>query len=198
MGRFKEMHLDSESRMAASIDSEYLRWLCRLVSVDQMEEDYWALINRLHDIPFYWTIEQDENRCEDGARLRTRFLEEEGLDIKEDFSSPCTVLEMLIGLAIRMEFQLWDIGEPDRTADRFWELIDNLGLLRFTDDEYYFARGEEYVTEVVHNMMYRRFTRSGDGSLFPLKRSRKDQRKAEIWYQMGEYLSENYEIAGDS
>ena len=38
----------------------------------------------------------------------------------------------------------------------------------------------------------RRYKRSGEGGLFPLKNAAKDQRKVEIWYQLSSYLLENY------
>ena len=33
---------------------------------------------------------------------------------------------------------------------------------------------------------------NGTGGLFPLKRPRVNQRRVEVWYQMSEYLMENY------
>lgn len=197
MGKFKDLQCLGQSPYAL-VESEYLRWLCEIIAVDKMPSEYWQLTKLLHEISFEWDILQDENRCQDGARLRSQFREETGNEHKEDFSEPCTVLEVMVSLAMRMEFQLWQLGAHDRTADRFWELIDNLGLMRFDDEEYFLSQGKSYITNVIQDMMDRNYQRNGTGGLFPLKRSRKDQRKTELWYQMMEYLMENYDIADDS
>ena len=43
-------------------------------------------------------------------------------------------------------------------------------------------------------MLAREYSDNGHGGLFPLKNPKKDQRKVEIWYQMTEYINENYPI----
>ena len=74
-------------------------------------------------------------------------------------------------------------------------MIQNLGLDEYTDNRYaddpFF---EATVHHILRALLNREYTRSGKGSLFPLKKSRQDQRKTEIWYQLHAYLKEKYPI----
>jgi hypothetical protein len=104
------------------------------------------------------------------------------------FDGPASILEVLIGLAIRCCETLADDDNNMRIDQWFWLLMSNCGLNRFTDDRYSSLDTDEIVDRIV----YRRYERNGVGGLFPLKRARRDQRKVELWYQMSYYLVENY------
>ena len=149
-------------------------------------------MNRLHRKEFYWTISNDDNRAEDGRKLRTRFCAETGYADMDFLYGPCSVLEMIIGLSIRIENDIvWDYEKPDRTRDWFWMMIDNLG---FGDcrDALYDADMDEYVSYRIDILLDRRYERNGQGGLFPLNDPlEKDQRDVEIWDQMAEFLCEN-------
>ena len=81
---------------------------------------------------------------------------------------PCRVLEMLIGLAYRLEFEMLG-GRFERPASAwFWVLIDNLGL-KWCDNEAYLKDiTVDQVDVIVLNMLERRYNEDGNGGLFPL------------------------------
>jgi hypothetical protein len=133
----------------------------------------------------------DGNRAEDGIDLRYRFGYEQGYDspmiatLLDD--RPCSVLEMLIALAIRCEEHI--MNDPDignRTGQWFWNMIINLGL-GFMDDTKF---DENYVKDVISRFLYRKYKRNGEGGLFTVEHCKNDLRTVEIWYQMCWYLDE--------
>lgn len=67
-------------------------------------------------------------------------------------------------------------------------MIANLGLASQTDMMF----DEHYVSTVIGRWIDRAYKKNGEGGLFPLRRTRVDQRNVPIWDQMGEYLVENY------
>ena len=117
-----------------------------------------------------------------------------------DMDAPCTVLEMLIALAIRCESDIMhDDACGDRTRLWFWEMIKNLGLIDYTDDAYMYDKSGSFDSEVNHIIdifLERRYDKHGRGGAFPLRKYRtnyySDQRKVEIWYQLSAWLIENY------
>lgn len=171
------------------ITDEYFEWL---MYVAALSNGYTKLARTLHQIQFYSIVRNDDNRGEDGKVLRKIFENE---TLYRDYScldKECSMLEMLIGLAIRMESILEDSDEEDRTIKWFWEILNNAGLSKFSDIDWNSLGGADAVTEIVRDILERKYSRSGDGGLFPLKAPKKDQRKVEIWYQLSAYLLENY------
>jgi hypothetical protein len=97
------------------------------------------LLRRLNDTEFVYSIRRDENRAEDGISLRYRYLKSVGhpedFELVED--EPCSILEMMVALAIRMEESIMDDPEiGDRTGQWFWGMVVNLGLGSMTDGRY--------------------------------------------------------------
>lgn len=180
--------------ISKSIKNDYFKWLCGLVGVEGPYESYWILLKRLHEAEFYWTVKNDDNRCMDGKDLRDRFVDflEVPEHYWEDLDGPCTFLEMLIALAIRWEDTLYEVGQPNRTSVWFYEMLENCGLIKFTDALYFELRGPEEVRYIIDLIMDRRYDKDGKGGLFPLENPKEDQRKVEIWYQMMAYLDEKY------
>lgn len=174
----------------------YFEWLCDMVHVDQEERSYWLMAKDLYNRKFYSLIPHDENRACDGKQLREEYLEEYGYsDRLLDISEECSVLEMLIGLARRMDFETGDPYEFDGDSEKrmvywFWELIDNLGLLSFDDESYVEFGGMTEVDRIIDNFLERQYASDGVGGLFPLNNDEIDQRDVEIWYQMSMYLAE--------
>lgn len=179
--------------------NDYYEWLCEIVRANTFERSYWLLIKTLHKKPFFWSVPNDDNRAEDGKKLREDFIRETGSKpfLKEFLDEPCTMLEMLIGLAKRMEELTADVEEGDRTVEWFWTILQNCGLGGFTDEAYEDLGGVAMVHYILDKVLGRTYKRNGDGGLFPLKYSKKDQRKVEIWYQMCEYIIENYYREGE-
>lgn len=180
--------------MSQLLDEQYLTWLyARIGSVNERSKSktYWVLFRQLYTQEFVWLVANDDNRVDDGRDLRYEFLDEIGIsrDVDPDWMGMgCSVLELLMGLAKRFAF------ETDRTPRYwFWELLENLDLVRFTDAVNTKTKTQEIVNEIVHDLIFRNYHPSGRGGLFPLETPDKDQRNVEIWYQLCAYILErNY------
>ena len=118
------------------IEGIYFNWL-----YDQIKErgtsELENFIFELHCISFICLIPNDDNRVEDGIALRSKFEDELDYDIPEVplAGLPCTVLEMLIALADKLDFILFDHKKGSQFKLWFWLLIDNLKLQKYTNDE---------------------------------------------------------------
>lgn len=187
------------------VREEYFFWLCDYIGakgneVIGREKPYMYLMEYLHNRYFdektAKLVDNDYNRILDGKRLRMVF-KEESMFVEEDYDCldiPCSVLELLIALAIKLDGILdWDTSGDD-TASYFWELIRNLGLDVADDDVFHIPTKIVYVEEIVDQFLDRKYGFDGKGGLFPLKDVQKDQRDVEIWYQMAAYIQENYPI----
>lgn len=168
---------------------DYYHWL--LEKIDGYKEPYYnysLLLNELHSIPFKYGMSMDGNRASDGERLRWEYLDEHLIpDLYYKDGIPCSVLEMLVALSIRCNEIM--IGGEIGCSKWFWIMIENLDLMKCTDD----AFDTGYVHQQIEIWLDRTFKRDGRGSPFPLKKSgSRDQRKVDIWFQMCGYLSENY------
>lgn len=169
---------------------DYYQWL--LEKVDGHLEpyyDYSLLLSKLHSMKFTWSIERDSNRANDGILLRKVYMDENNIPDVFYQDLPCSVLEMMVGLALRCEIEIMGIAGEDNTAKWFWIMVENLDLMR-CDDEHF---NGDYVEQQVKIFLNRGYGRNGIGGMFPLKHAKVDQRKLEIWYQMCGFLSENYE-----
>ena len=170
----------------------YFNWLCRIVSLSGRDGNYYRkLFRRLHSIDFRYTIPMDSNRFGDGVNLRYRFGDEYGYH--EHYISsvldtrPCSVFEMMVALALRMEESIMtDPSLGNRTRKWFWVMIDSLNLTPMDDIGY----EEDYVLDCVERFLDRKYTPEGDGSLFRIldPALRIDLREVEIWYQALYYL----------
>jgi len=171
-----------------------------LVNIVGGAKEYSLLLEDLFNIEFYSLIPNDDDRGKDGDALRDLFLEEVGqtgvssvLLMASLPNMDCSVLEMLIGLSNRLEFETAMSNWEKTPNEWFWILIDNLGFLEYTNARYMQDQytSDEVIT-YVSKMLSRTYNFNGDGGLFPLKNPKKDQRRVEIWYQMSAYILENY------
>lgn len=166
---------------------QYLIWRGGL----QRYVKYGRLFEIMHDINFNCILERDDNRYDDGVELRDEYtIPDDYYDfINEFMNRPCSVLEMLLGLAIRVDDEF--IGDPAEEHPEifFMEMIKNLGLDRFKGDRY----RDVDVVKIVLRWINREFEKDGRGSPFPIKYDCRDQRYLEIWDQMNVYISENYD-----
>ena len=174
--------------MNEPLDDQYFTWLySQVASLRQKNPNrtYWDLLRQMYRTEFFWFVENDDNRVEDGRDLRYEFFEENGLhDVdKEWVGLGCSFLEMLLGLSHRLAFEVGE-GNPKTW---FWHLVDNLGLSGYSDSETY---SEETVNDILQTVMLRTYKPSGEGGLFPLHNPHEDQREIEIWYQLSAYVIE--------
>ena len=172
---------------------DYFEWLYGLVCKDRFAPaiSYRKLLRFLHNADFRYSILRDQNRAEDGIDLRYRFALTRGEDPDEIneityiLERPCTVLEMIIALAIRAEETIMDdamIG--DRTAQWFWNMVTNMGLGSVTDGNF----DPEHVRRKVDKFLDRKYSPDGRGGLFTVRDCDCDLREVEIWYQLCWYL----------
>lgn len=171
----------------------YYSWLFDWIDVYPRRKQYMLLIKDLHKKKFQWFVPNDDNRAFEGKNLRERFCEEEDIDFDEfNFENEVSMLELILALAFRCDSIMADSIDNVSIGDWFWRLLSNIELDKFTDDEYYSLGGSYEVDRILDRVINRTYERSGKGGLFPLKRVKKDQRKVELWYQMCQYLVENY------
>lgn len=170
--------------------TNYFTFLCEIVG---RVSDYDMLLRRLHRHEFYSLIPNDDNRALDGTKLREIFLDEGGHKAPSCLpNGPCTVLELMIGIAYRMENELADGENAKSAADCFWELVENLDLDWVNDDNYFDPGVVDEIDATILKFLDRKYDTNGKGGLFPLIDAKRDQRDVEIWYQMCEYLLYNY------
>lgn len=162
--------------------TDYYLWLKSLVD-DKRHYDYDLLLLYLYEHPYRWQFTLDENRAAGGINLRSKFAYENGINIQDVGTGPCSILEMLIALSDRMtEYLCCDI------SDWFWDLINNLELNKFNDHSFD-ERGVSYILSV---WLDRGYDAKGNGSLFPLKGYFGDCRNLDTWGQMNAWIAENY------
>ena len=173
------------------INKLYFDWLYKLVGGSKGPcSNYYYLMRTLFSIDYYWLVPNDDNRAEDGKSLRTKFSSETG-EIDDYFLYQCcSVLEMMVGLAHRIETDItYDPDKSDHTGVWFYEMLDNLGLSDCTDD-IWDDQKQEKTMKTIMDMMDRNYSFNGFGGLYPLKKPKEDQRNVEIWKQMSAYFIE--------
>lgn len=168
----------------------YFNWLCELIYADDYTRTcYQKVLSYLYSKPFVWTINNDGNRASDGLMLRDIYEHVTGLRINN--FGPCSVLEMMIGLACRCEDNIMhDPEEGDRTYLWFWEMMDNLNL---TDQDDY-CYNEDEVSMIVDRFLNRRYGPDGRGGPFYIKNFDKDLRRVELWQQLNFYIENRFFI----
>lgn len=181
-------------RSIRDIEQDYFHWLCEAINADHERDSYWLVLKDLHRRSFVPMIEHDDNRESDGLELREEYLRDIQADKYDRISGDCSILEMMIALAKRMDFEtsaVFDGGSPkNQTSYWFWDMMHNLKLDLADDATYSQIGGREYVDAVVDDLVNREYEADGSGGLFPLTTAYEDQRDVEIWYQMAAYLNE--------
>ena len=169
----------------AVVDNAYYDWL--LDKINYHDTNFDEVLETLFHVTFTWDIANDDNRAGDGLVLRSTFMSEENWHTEPCEEYDCSVLEMMVALAVRIEDDImWD-GEHDRTAKWFWEMFRNLGLDT--------AENVLEVHDILEKLLLREYEFDGTGGLFPLGDwAEEDQRELEIWYQAQLFLMKNYDF----
>ena len=178
--------------MRDRLSNDYFEWLFDLVCGERYAKQisYRKLLRHLHCLAFQYIIPFDQNRAEDGIGLRYRYALFNGYEDSPEvvlnvLDGPCTVLEMLIALAIRCEEDIMD--DPrfgDRSSQWFWGMIRNLGLGSMKDNNF----DEQLVNDVITRFLNREYEPDGRGGLFTIKGCDCDLRDVEIWRQVCWYI----------
>lgn len=170
---------------------DYFEWLYRYVCKGRSNDrvSYKKLFDFLHKIEFTFSIPNDVNRARDGADLRYRFAtssEYRDIDrVLDILDGPCSVLEMMVALAVRCEETIMDDTRyGDRTSQWFWNMMTNLGIGNMTDDKFDLA----IVNKKINTFLDREYSPDGRGGLFYIRGCQDDLRNVEIWSQLCWYL----------
>lgn len=181
--------------MAVSDDqvkNEYFKWLYNYVCKGRVNANvsYTKLFALLHDTDFDFYISNDVNRARDGIDLRYRYAmyidDDSVMDILD---GPCSVLEMMVALTIRIEETIMDdTNYGDRTSQWFWNMLTNLNIGYMKNDIF----NEKLAIEKIYNFLERRYDPDGKGGLFYIRGCQDDLREVDIWTQMCWYLDKYY------
>ena len=173
----------------SKIHDEYFEWLYKLVCENRYSMPiYRRLLMHLHEVEFTFSIPRDRNRAEDGEELRYRFAIVHGYEVLTtvaDLGGPCSILEMMVALAIRCEECIMDDSAyGNRMGQWFWGMITNMGLGPMTNDMY----DESQVNIILMRFLEREYEPDGRGGLFRIRNCNFDLRGVEIWHQLCWYL----------
>lgn len=176
--------------MRDRVENEYFEWMYGLVCSRNgaRQKSYRKLLTFLHNTEFIFSVPMDSNRAADGVDLRYRFAYDCGntADVERYLDGPCSVLEMMVALAIRCEEHIMDDPDiGDRTGQWFWDMIKNLKLHTMSDSRF----NKSLADQRVRTFLERTYEPDGEGGLFTVPNSRYDLRDVEIWYQMCWYLN---------
>lgn len=170
------------------IKIDYFEWMYDMVDCGSTSPttSYRQLLTFLHDAEFVYFVPYDENRAVDGITLRYRFCVANNCEDDEVYlDGPCSVLEMILALAIKCEEINMNPSYGDRTRQWFWHMIKNLGLAGQTDINY----NEWLINDVITRFLNREYDADGSGGLFVVRGWNRDMRKAEIWHQLMAYIN---------
>lgn len=176
------------------VHNDYFMWLCETVDYgsDFNEFKYSRLLGVLHDIDFVIpinipTIANDANRVSNGENLRWHYVCDGGSRSILGINKPCSVLELIIGLAMDFESIVDDADIDCSTRRWFWMMIENLDLKHMTNEEIDIER----IYDVIETFMYRRYSSDGsNGGLIVIPRCHINLTTIELWNQMCLYLDE--------
>lgn len=167
---------------------DYKEWLFEQVNEDRPKKaSYTKLLGILFDTPFVYTHEYDYNRMIDGEELRNIYIYDGGDEEISKWNEPCTVLEVLIALAFKMQ-QMTD--NPDiyySVGYWFWVMMYNLGLDDMTNSNI----NKHKILNVINIFMNRKYRYNGEGgNIFVISNTNEDLREMEMWYQMCHFLND--------
>ena len=177
-----------------SMEFEYYRWLIDSIDPDGTARNYYQpVLEELYLRDFEWgnKFQDDENRARDGLDLRDIFASERGMlesEIGIDWK-PCSCLEMMIGIARRIEFEILAMPGEENIPKWFWRFIESMGLIGFREKGV--VGGEVvFIDNKISNWLNRRYSRDGSGGIFVVHDSYFDMRRMPIWKQMSAVLNE--------
>lgn len=177
-------------RIFWDLEEDYFHWLLFFCNLDE-EKNYYYGFRVLLNIPFRLKKPRDINRSIDGSKWKKkypiphRFLEEKE-EIQEFFDKEVSVLEVLLGLALRVDQEITgEMSEEDHPEAFFMEMMRNLKLSELSERE---------IRTKMTRWMNGTYKKNGEGTPFPVKNKVVDQREREIWDQMQAYIRENYYV----
>lgn len=175
----------------SKVRDDYFEWMYNKVCQNRYDNGitYRKLLSYLHRVEFTYMLRNDEDRAYDGIQLRHRYA----LLFEDDYEyvryclggGPCSVLEMIVALAIRCEESIMDDPQiGDRTGQWFWDMMVSLGLGSMTDSRF----DECYIYDTIMRFMDRDYSPDGHGGLFTIRNCEMDVSRLPIWTQMCYFL----------
>lgn len=155
--------------------NEYFEYLKSYVITTPQAECYEDVLKTLHSTDYTCRVTYDLTRLKDGLELRT-YYSYHVPEVNEDGELacfPCSMLEMLIALAVRCEDTLSVAALGNRTSLWFFAMLDNLGIY----DDY----TEQEVLSRIDS-----FNR-GETTLFGM--DIKEARELDLWYQANAFIN---------
>lgn len=180
-----------QGRRPLSLSEAYFAWLYDLVfdPSDDPSENYVAVCGFMHRVIFQIMVSHDENRVAEAAGLRNGFRKFAGSlgpgELSELLTPDASLFEVLIALTARADFIV-----PLGRKVWFRIFLENLKLDKW-NDLYSRTHSTFAVESIIHRFNNRHYNARGVGGIFPLRKADKDQREVELWYQMGQYMTEN-------
>jgi len=86
------------------------------------------LLRYLFDVDFIWTVFLDKNRAQDGIDLRCLYANLNRLDKDIFADKPCSMLEMLVAFANRIENDFMGCVNENNAPRWFYEMLQSLGI----------------------------------------------------------------------
>lgn len=169
----------------------YFKWLVSKIDYGNCMDKYSQLLRDMYRTNYIWDHEdailcKNENRSEDGMYLRYLFEEETGQNVRSilfDIGKPCSFLEMLIALAMRIEDDVMGEGE-NRYDFWFWKLVERLKLMKFDIENY----DSERVLTILDDFMGDSF---GDSFEKGAKKTVTGE-KNELWIHVMNWLNDEF------
>lgn len=173
------------------LNNEYVAYLYSLVADEHYMDAYngfGKIFTRLYTEPFVWFdqmfLDKDACRAERGVRLRDDFAEHAGYPkafISNAINEDASVLEVLIGLAMDIEWLMEDDYLGDRTSYWFWSMLHQLGLVVQNKD---YEISEDVVDRIIDMFLQREYDEHGNhGGLFYVENPRKPMYSIDLWMQ---------------
>lgn len=178
-----------------SLNDSYFRWLVKIIGFKDINScKYISMLSYMYSTDFKLTdpiVGHDDNRLNDGFDLRADYSNGFTVeDIPDSFGEPVNILEVLVAFARRIDDDIMYDGNL-HASKWFFLMIENLGMIDFTDDRLGIDWNIDDEEQILDRMMSRQYDRNGFGGLFPIKNSKYDQREIELWYQMQEWFNHN-------
>lgn len=189
---------------------EYFKWLHESIDPKKLVGDeYLPVLEKLFTTEFRWMKKyfDDENRAKDGEYLRKRFMESDRIyrdalrnefeDMKSKgidpnvfhwfYVKPCSCLEMMVALAIKIEYDFMSLPGEENIPKWFWGFVSNIGIGPYNPD----INDMRYVEERINKWLNRRYLTNGEGGIFVVHSDGFDMPKLELRKQMYAVINEN-------
>ena len=168
-----------------AVVNRYYIWLLDKVNFDK-HQDMSKLLQYLHNKEYTWDIWTDEDRAEDGFALRRLFEKETDYLDYSPLEKPCSVLEMLVAFADRIDKDVMD--EEYGLPYWFWIMIENLGLIECTDEVFEAKK----VNSVLDNWLNGLTKNDFKSGIFTVKSGKKSEDSTDEWFRMQKWIAERY------